>query len=116
VANLATPEDCASSTPPIAAHSDTALLDTTLCEPPVPPQISIEEALTIAANKEPAFDTTEGNKVEQYCLECYLPLHPDPKPEQLFIFLHALKYTTSLGEFSTEMPEWAEEGWSWDRT
>ncbi|THU90456.1 pseudouridine synthase [Dendrothele bispora CBS 962.96] len=30
-----------------------------------------------------------------YCPECYLPLHPDPKPEQLYIFLHALRrYTT----------------------
>ncbi|KAF9462388.1 pseudouridine synthase [Collybia nuda] len=51
-----------------------------------------------------------------YCPECYLPLHPDPKPERLYIFLHALKYTTSLGSFHTDMPEWAAEGWTWDRT
>ncbi|KDQ56299.1 hypothetical protein JAAARDRAFT_690247 [Jaapia argillacea MUCL 33604] len=50
-----------------------------------------------------------------YCPECYLPLHPDPKPEKLYIFLHALRYTTSLGTFETEMPEWAKEGWEWDR-
>jgi len=49
----------------------------------------------------------------QYCPECYLPLHPDPKPESLYIFLHALRYTTSLGSFETEMPDWAAEGWTW---
>jgi len=51
----------------------------------------------------------------QYCPECYLPLHPDPKPEKLYIFLHALRYTTSLGSFETEMPDWAAEGWTWNR-
>ncbi|PFH52189.1 hypothetical protein AMATHDRAFT_39694 [Amanita thiersii Skay4041] len=51
-----------------------------------------------------------------YCSECYLPLHPDPKPEKLYIFLHALKYTTSLGEFEAEMPEWAAVGWEWDQS
>ena len=51
-----------------------------------------------------------------YCPECYLPLHPDPKPERLYIFLHALRYTTSLGTFETDMPEWAAEGWEWDRS
>jgi len=51
----------------------------------------------------------------QYCPECYLPLHPDPKPEKLYIFLHALRYTTSLGSFETEMPDWVAEGWTWNR-
>lgn len=50
-----------------------------------------------------------------YCPECYLPLHPDPKPEKLYIFLHAVRYTTSLGVFETKMPEWAAEGWEWER-
>lgn len=51
-----------------------------------------------------------------YCPECYLPLHPDPKPEKLFIFLHALRYTTGLGAFETEMPFWAAEDYRWDRS
>ncbi|TFY70093.1 hypothetical protein EVJ58_g33 [Rhodofomes roseus] len=51
-----------------------------------------------------------------YCPECYMPLHPDPTPERLYIFLHALRYTTSLGSFETKMPEWAAEGWTWDRS
>lgn len=51
----------------------------------------------------------------RYCAECYLPLHPDPKPDKLYIFLHALRYTTSLGRFETDMPDWAAEGWVWER-
>ena len=47
-----------------------------------------------------------------YCPKCFLPLRPDPKPERLRIFLHALRYTTSLGTFETEMPKWAAEGWT----
>jgi hypothetical protein len=121
-ANPAGPKETANCTPPPAVDANIAPSDTTLDRiPPVsetsPVQISIEEALVEAANKEPAFNTTEGKNPEHlYCPECYLPLHPDPKPERLYIFLHALKYTTSLGEFSTDMPQWADEGWSWDRT
>ena len=57
----------------------------------------------------------EENDGALYYEECYLPLHPDPPPERLYIFLHALRYTTSLGVFETEMPEWAAEGWEWER-
>ena len=61
--------------------------------------------------------TVQGeNDGALYCGECYLPLHPDPLPERLYIFLHALRYTTSLGVFQTEMPEWAAEEWKWERS
>ena len=50
-----------------------------------------------------------------YCPECYLPLHPDPSPEKLYIFLHAIRYTTSLGSFETEMPEWAAPDFTWEQ-
>ncbi|KAG8827734.1 hypothetical protein FRC19_000743 [Serendipita sp. 401] len=46
-----------------------------------------------------------------YCKDCYLPLHPDPDPGKLYIFLHALRYTTDLGSFETETPWWARESW-----
>lgn len=116
-----------------------ALTPRTFCIPPLPPQnrrkrggvaedatsgvdgegeevaaqLSLDEALaqlpTMEA-PEPAVDPDTGTL---YCPECYLPLHPDPRPEKLCIFLHAFKYTTSLGSFQTEIPEWALEGWEW---
>ncbi|KAJ3861695.1 pseudouridine synthase [Lentinula novae-zelandiae] len=58
--------------------------------------------------------TTSADFSQLYCPECYLPLHPDPVPEKLYIFLHALRYTTSLGTFETEMPAWSAEGFTWD--
>jgi tRNA pseudouridine synthase 9 len=81
-------------------------------------QITTEEALerlSMMDAAETANTAAASSGQASYCPECYLPLHPDPKPEQLFIFLHALRYTTSLGTFETELPDWAEEGWSWDR-
>ena len=92
---------------------------------PEPEQLTPEDALARlkivenpAAPEEtkgaviPPQDTTQMH----YCPECYLPIHPDPKPERLYIFLHALRYTTSLGSFETEMPAWAANGWVWDRS
>ncbi|KAM5537950.1 hypothetical protein V8D89_008426 [Ganoderma adspersum] len=68
-------------------------------------------APVVEASSDPLSDTDGMH----YCPECFIPLHPDPKPETLYIFLHARRYTTSLGSFETEMPEWAAEGWEWER-
>lgn len=41
---------------------------------------------------------------EGFCRECHIPLAPDPKPESLFIYLHAWRYTTdALGTWATPM-------------
>jgi len=84
-------------------------------EPEDPGQLTLSEAtsrLPSLVAPEPEADPATGTL---YCPECYLPLHPDPKPEKLYIFLHALNYELSLGRFETEMPEWAKEGWAWER-
>jgi hypothetical protein len=82
-----------------------------------PLQLTIEEALEKISQMEPTPDSNALVQSENlYCPDCYLPLHPDPKPEKLYIFLHALKYSTSLGPFETELPEWAAEGYEWDQT
>jgi len=92
-------------------------------EEPQPPQLTTEEAFAkLDISETTISDDTSQTRTEQrtdvmhYCPECYLPIHPDPKPERLYIFLHALRYTTKLGKFETEMPEWATPGWEWDRT
>ncbi|EIW73598.1 hypothetical protein TREMEDRAFT_25081 [Tremella mesenterica DSM 1558] len=47
-----------------------------------------------------------------FCPECYVPLPDDPDPETLFIYLHALRYSTdSLGTWETPLPRWAGEDW-----
>ncbi|KAG8708804.1 hypothetical protein FRC09_001025 [Ceratobasidium sp. 395] len=83
----------------------------------------VKEMASFAAEQPQGFET-EDKVPEQvavaedgslYCTECYLPLRPDPKPESLYIFLHALRYTTSQWSFETEMPFWAHEGWIWKR-
>jgi len=50
-----------------------------------------------------------------FCDECFVPVPDDPDPEKLFIFLHALRYTTpKLGSWSTPLPRWAEKDWGGD--
>jgi hypothetical protein len=80
---------------------------------PPPPDAPTEIARLKQAAAQVA--VMEENDGALYCGECYLPLHPDPPPERLYIFLHALRYTTSLGVFETDMPEWVAEGWKWQR-
>lgn len=45
---------------------------------------------------------------------CYIPLAPDPDPDRIFIYLHAVRYSTSYGEFETGLPVWAREDWNGD--
>lgn len=80
---------------------------------PSPDALSPVNLITNTSTTTAPTTTTDGMT---YCPECYLPLHPDPKPDRLYIFLHALRYTTSLGCFETDMPEWAAEGWEWDQS
>ncbi|KAH9855879.1 pseudouridine synthase [Lenzites betulinus] len=87
-------------------------------ETPVPSaEALVPSAAPVFAASEPVITDAPAAPGEgmQYCPECFVPLHPDPQPESLYIFLHALRYTTSLGCFETEMPEWAAEGWEWQR-
>ncbi|KAJ3711599.1 pseudouridine synthase [Lentinula raphanica] len=98
-------------------------------DPAEPIQLTVDEAISLSEERItasadpnarpeqfPQGPAAESNEKQLYCPECYLPLHPDPIPEKLYIFLHALRYTTSLGTFETEMPAWSAEGYSWDRS
>ncbi|ORX40227.1 pseudouridine synthase [Kockovaella imperatae] len=52
---------------------------------------------------------------EGFCEECYVPLADDPDPETLFIYLHAVRYTTEkLGAWQTPLPRWAGRDWQGD--
>jgi len=48
----------------------------------------------------------------EYCPICGLPLLPDPKPNQLCIWLHAKRYSTESWDFeTTELPSLADADW-----
>ncbi|THH09086.1 hypothetical protein EW145_g2259 [Phellinidium pouzarii] len=85
---------------------------------PAPATPDIASLVLLSASALPTNSNSplsESGNDALYCPECYLPLHPDPKPEKLYIFLHALRYTsTSLGAFETSLPEWAAEGYVWE--
>lgn len=103
-----------SSEPPVkaAAIAAIAMRNTSVVEGTAP-----EEQSPVCTPKQQQADKGDTDS-KLYCPECYLPLHPDPSPGKLFIFLHALRYTTSLGRFETEMPWWAQETWhgeGWER-
>nr|XP_002128102.1 RNA pseudouridylate synthase domain-containing protein 2 isoform X2 [Ciona intestinalis] len=48
----------------------------------------------------------DGDRYAPSCVECIKPL-PDPNPQSLFIYLHALSYKGPDWEFKTNMPAWA---------
>ncbi|CAD6969116.1 unnamed protein product [Tilletia controversa] len=66
-----------------------------------------EEGAAAALEGKAAFDSGMGS----FCEECRIPLHPDPKPSELYIYLHALKYETDEWSYEDEMPWWAKEDW-----
>ncbi|KAM0749257.1 pseudouridine synthase [Meredithblackwellia eburnea MCA 4105] len=58
----------------------------------------------------------QGTKVDDeedlgYCETCFAPEVADPTPDQLYIWLHALRYKTRDWDWSSPLPEWALESW-----
>jgi tRNA pseudouridine synthase 9 len=102
---------------PLEANLDTEastkddLVTTTLEADVKPPTLLVLDTTPVPAPEElePKLTLDET----QYCTECFLPLPPDPAPEQLYIFLHALRYTTALGTFATDLPAWAAPDYTW---
>ncbi|XP_063708142.1 pseudouridylate synthase RPUSD2-like [Culicoides brevitarsis] len=56
---------------------------------------------------DPAKMTSDEN-----CLECKM-VFKDPNPEQLVMYLHALKYTGPDWHYETKLPYWAQEGFEY---
>ncbi|EJT97028.1 pseudouridine synthase [Dacryopinax primogenitus] len=63
------------------------------------------------AEEEPFHPMLDTATNTLFCPICYAPLHPDPNPEKMYIFLHAWRYETEEGCWESEWPEWAKEGW-----
>ncbi|MCO5566216.1 hypothetical protein L7F22_019892 [Adiantum nelumboides] len=58
-----------------------------------------------------AVNGTNVSGKTHYCQECKMPLLPDPKAEDLFIYLHAIKYQTDEWTYEDQMPWWALPDW-----
>ncbi|BGO88440.1 hypothetical protein JCM10020v2_000055 [Rhodotorula toruloides] len=65
------------------------------------------EVVSSAAEEDGAAE--RAGEADGFCSTCFTPLHPDPKPEALFIWLHAMRYKTIDWDWSSELPYWAEE-------
>ncbi|TBU55870.1 pseudouridine synthase [Dichomitus squalens] len=110
--NQLTPDDVAKLAVSSAASSTSVPSPALASEVPIPDPTPPPVAESSAPDTPDVVSDVDGM---HYCPECFVPLHPDPKPESLYIFLHALRYTTSLGTFETETPEWAAKDWEWER-
>lgn len=63
------------------------------------------------ADIETAWQRRVREQSSDFCPECKIPLLPDPKPEELYIYLHAIKYWTDDWVFEDSLPWWAREDW-----
>ncbi|KAG8967427.1 hypothetical protein FRC03_009947 [Tulasnella sp. 419] len=48
---------------------------------------------------------------DEFCSECFAPLYAEADVSRSYIYLHALRYTTTRWSFATQLPFWAREGW-----
>jgi tRNA pseudouridine32 synthase len=74
---------------------------------------SLQAPLPMVEDEIDAGDGTVVVDGVRLCDDCRSPLKADPRPEEMCIFLHALRYEMSLGSFETEEPAWAREDWTW---
>lgn len=68
-------------------------------------ELSLLDDLTEEEVKEKEEDKGDGT----FCPSCFVPLVPDPRPDQLFIWLHALRYKTTEWDYMSEYPYWSLE-------
>lgn len=52
-------------------------------------------------------DIDREEKDDAFCSTCFLPVIGDPRPDQLFIWLHALRYKTIEWDWQSEEPYWS---------
>jgi hypothetical protein len=71
---------------------------------------SLSQLLSLSSRSPTLQHSHSGKDIHIYCPACYLPIHPIPALEDLYICLHAWRYTSSLGRFESPMPKWAGDG------
>lgn len=81
---------------------------------PVDPPTEFDSApalLRSAAPTGPPPNVHDEESDSAFCSDCFVPLVRDPRPDQLFIWLHALRYKTTEWDWCSELPYWALETW-----
>lgn len=71
--------------------------------------VNSEAAQNGARHNETSTEDSAGDL--GYCKECHVPLLPDPEPDKLFIYLHAIRYETTQWSYEDELPWWALDDW-----
>ena len=64
-----------------------------------------------AEQQAPSPTVTASADYDPTCKDCVQPTR-DPNTQELVMFLHALRYSGPDFDFSTPLPDWAEETWS----
>ncbi|WWC62391.1 uncharacterized protein I303_104987 [Kwoniella dejecticola CBS 10117] len=115
-----TPPSEASTPTTLSTTTTAAVVDTSSSAPKRAPRMKNSSRKDIIKASIPDSDAPSPLRKPAYlppgfCEDCFVPLPDDPDPETLFIYLHALRYTTpELGTWETPLPRWAGEDWDGD--
>ena len=63
----------------------------------------------VASEAPPGGEVRAGE--DRLCDVCRVPLLADPAPEELYIYLHAIKYWTDAWVYEDSLPWWARSDW-----
>ncbi|XP_036625533.1 RNA pseudouridylate synthase domain-containing protein 2 [Trichosurus vulpecula] len=75
--------------------------------------VSLDLDTTELAPREAAGSELKNKEIDPLCEECRL-VRQDPLPQELVMYLHALRYKGPGFEYSSPMPAWAQDDWKED--
>ncbi|XP_074091209.1 pseudouridylate synthase RPUSD2 [Macrotis lagotis] len=107
--------------PPDLKSSSDPVFKQDLKEPPVPTKnpeepnqaVSIDLDTRELAPEKAADSGLKDKEMDPLCEECRL-VRQDPLPQELVMYLHALRYKGPGFEYSSPMPAWAQDDWKED--
>jgi len=105
-----------SPTAPAAASGESQSGDSTASSSRISGEAGLQTVLPAsspasAAASQPYTFRKELLTVDRHCYECKVR-YRDPKPSDLVMYLHALKYAGPGWAYETQLPEWADEHWT----
>ncbi|KFQ33162.1 RNA pseudouridylate synthase domain-containing protein 2, partial [Mesitornis unicolor] len=106
-------KDCSNSSDCTRVAKDPERNDVTAC--PLNSDSSLEmleknKELSSCENQDRQMGEKSSDEKDPLCLECKMTRR-DPSPQELVMYLHALRYKGAEFEYCSKMPEWAMEDW-----